>query len=492
VGVLAARTGYDWPVRRLAFPSLYRTRRDTRDLIRLALPLIAAQIAQISLPFVDTAMAGRIGPEALAGIALGSTFIQFLTIFAIGILLSIGPTVSQAVGRGDRESAARAARQGVWIAVIISVPGFVLMQFAGPILLALGQDPGTVELAAGYLRVAAFGFLPSLVLVALRGFLEGNLDTRPILYVQVTGALVNVVADPLFMFGWGPIPIPAFGLVGTGIATAIVYTVMALVAAGYVATQYAGDRVLRGMRRPDPTVMLDLLRVGWPIGLTLGFEAGLFTASALLMGLFGEAPLAAHQITIQAASITFMVPLGFSIAAGVQVGQAAGRGSVEDVRRMGIIGIVASGTFMISTALLFWLAPLAIVRIFTDAADPAAFETVRWATGFLAFAALFQVADGVQVAAAGALRGLRDTRIPMLLSVGSYWGVGLSSGVLLAFVGPLGPNGLWAGLVLGLSVAAVVMTARFLRLATPGRAPVREPLADAPGTPSEAAAGVDS
>lgn len=484
------RAGYDWPVRRLVFPSLYRARRDTSNLMRLALPLIAAQIAQISLPFVDTAMAGRIGPEALAGIALGSTFIQFLTIFAIGILLSIGPTVSQAVGRGDRDSAARAARQGVWIAVIISVPGFILMQFASPILLALGQDPDTVALASGYLRVAAFGFLPSLVLVALRGFLEGNLDTRPILYVQITGALVNVIADPLFMFGWGPIP--AFGLVGTGIATAIVYTVMAVVAAAYVATQYADDRVLRGMRRPDLSVMLDLLRVGWPIGLTLGFEAGLFTASALLMGLFGEAPLAAHQITIQAASITFMVPLGFSIAAGVQVGQAAGRGSVEDVRRLGIVGIVASGTFMITTALLFWLAPVMIIRIFTDVTDPAAFEVVRLATGFLAFAALFQVADGVQVAAAGALRGLRDTRVPMLLSIGSYWGVGLSSGVLLAFVGPYGPYGLWAGLVVGLTVAAFVMTGRFLRLATPGRAPVRAPASDAGDNQEPAAVEVHS
>lgn len=453
-------------VRRPVLPSLPAVRREVRDLLVVAGPLILAQLAQMSLSFVDTLMAGRLGQEALAGIALGGTFFQLTGIVCMGVLFSVAPLVSQAHGAGDADGAGRSARQGLWLAAILAVPGFVLFQNAEPLLRAAGQEPGAAALAAGYLGTAAFGFLPMLLLTALRGFLEGLSDTRPIMVVLLVGVALNVLANNAFMFGrWG---FPALGLVGTGVATALVYTLMAAAAAGYVGVRYRGYRVLRGLRRPDVDTLRELVRVGWPIGLTLGFEGGLFGFTALLMGLFGQAALAGHQIAIQAASVTFMVPVGLSIATGVRVGQAVGRGDAPAVRRAGLTGIAAAVAVMTGTATLFRFAPGWVVGAFLDVRDPANAEAVRYAMTFLGIAALFQVVDGIQVASSGALRGLRDTRAPMIISLVAYWALGMTVATVLAF--PLGMEGrgLWIGLVVGLGVAAVLLLRRFLRMSAGG------------------------
>ncbi|MEX2502177.1 MAG: MATE family efflux transporter [Trueperaceae bacterium] len=457
-------------------PPLPLIRRELYDLMRVALPLILAQIAQMSMSFVDTLMAGRLGQDALAGIALGSVVFGVVSIMSMGVLFSVAPLVSQAHGGGDAHQVGRAARQGIWLAMLLSVPGFALFLGIEPILLATGQEPASAALAAGYLGAAAFGFLPSLLLIALRGFLEGLSDTRPIMVILFVGIALNVLANNALMFGrWG---FPELGLVGTGVATALVYSVMAICAAVYVATRYRSYRVLRGLRRPDPSVLRELFRVGWPIGLTLGFEGSLFAFTALLMGLFGQAALAGHQIAVQAASVTFMVPVGLSIATGVRVGQAVGRRDPVAVRRAGLSGIAASVAFMLVTAALFRFAPMPIIAAFLDVHDPANAAAVRFAASFLGIAALFQVVDGIQVSAAGALRGLRDTRAPMLISLISYWFVGMTVAAVLAF--PLGweGEGLWTGLVAGLGLAAVLLLWRFLRLADRARAP-RTPAAPA-------------
>lgn len=443
-------------------PALPVLRREVTELLVVAGPLILAQLAQMSMSFVDTLMAGRLGQDALAGIALGSVIFQLVSIVSMGVLFSVAPLVSQAHGAGDREAAGRAARQGIWLAVLLALPGFALFRSAEPLLLALGQDPETAALAAGYLAAAAFGFLPSLLLTALRGFLEGMSDTRPIMVVLLLGIGLNVLANNALMFGrWG---FPALGLVGTGVATALVYTVMASIAALVVIVRYREHRVLRGLRRPDPTVLRELFRLGWPIGLTLGFEGGLFSFAALLMGLFGQAALAGHQIAVQAASVTFMVPVGLSIATAVRVGQAVGRRDAAAVRRAGLTGVAAAVGFMFLTAALFRFAPGLVVAAFLDPSDPANTEAVRHAVAFLGIAAAFQVVDGIQVAAAGALRGLRDTRVPMVISLVAYWLVGMSAASLLAFPLGLGGRGLWIGLVLGLGTAALLLMRRFLRL----------------------------
>lgn len=455
------------PVRRVAPAHL---RRELAELSLLAGPLVLAQLAQMSMGFVDTLMAGRLGPDALAGIALGSVVFGFVSIVSMGVLFSVAPSVSQAHGAGRPDAAARAARQGLWLAAGLSLPGIALFQVAGPLLALAGQEPATADLAGGYLRAASVGLFPSLALVALRGFLEGLGDARPIMLVLLAGVGLNVLANNAFMFGrWG---FPALGLVGTGVATAIVYTAMAVAAAAYLARRYADYRVLRGLRRPDPVTLRELVRIGWPIGLTLGFEAGLFSLTALAMGLFGQQALAGHQIAIQAASITFMVPVGLSIATGVRVGQAAGRGDAVAVRRAGLTGIAAAATVMLGTASLFRFAPMLVVSAFLDPSDPRNAEVVGYATSFLAIAALFQVVDGVQVAASGALRGLRDTRVPMVISLLAYWALGMTTSLVLGFALGFAGRGLWTGLVVGLGAAAILLTWRFLRLS---RRPVRSP-----------------
>lgn len=446
-------------MRRPAVPVL---RRELTDLMRVAGPLVLAQLAQMSMSFVDTLMAGRLGQDALAGIALGSVVYMLVTIVMSGVLFSVAPLVSQAHGADDPVAAGRYARQGIWLAALLAVPGFVLFRNASPLLLALGQDPETVELASGYLGAVAFGLLPSLVLVALRGFLEGLSHTRPIMTILLVGIGLNVLANDTLMFGrYG---LPPLGLVGTGVATTLVYGLMAILAAVHVARRYPDHRVLRGLRRPDPRVLRELFRVGWPIGLTLGFETSLFSFTALLMGLFGQAALAGHQIAVQASSVTFMIPVGLSIATGVRVGQAVGRDDAEAVRRAGLTGIGAAMSVMFLSAVLFRFAPGLVVGAFLDLDDPANARAVDHAVAFLGIAALFQVVDGIQVSASGALRGLRDTRAPMVISLVAYWLVGMSAATLLAFPLGLEGRGLWMGLVLGLGTAAALLLRRFLRL----------------------------
>ncbi|CAA9587345.1 MAG: Multi antimicrobial extrusion protein (Na(+)/drug antiporter), MATE family of MDR efflux pumps [uncultured Truepera sp.] len=435
---------------------------EVRRTLTLALPIILAQLAQVSMGFIDTLMVGRLGGEALAGVALGASIFFFALIVGIGVMGSVAPTVSQAVGANDPETAARATRQSFYIALALTLPATLLFWQAEPLLNLMGQEPRAAELAAAWLRAISWGYLPSLCLAGLRGFLEGLARPRPVMLIAFLGVGLNVIANYTLIFGH--FGFPAFGVVGTGWASAFVYWMMFLTAALYVRLTLPRFRVLDKPHRPDPRTLRDLLVIGLPIGLMLGFESGLFSVTALLMGTFGTVPLAAHQIAIQTASFTFMIPLGLAAATAVRVGQAVGRADVTGTRRAGWTGIVLSAGFMSLTALAFWLLPEQITSLYLGIDDPADAAVGRTAAQFLAFAAAFQVVDGLQVSAAGALRGLKDTRVPMLISLVSYWGVGLSTGLLFAFGLNLGGRGLWLGLVLGLSTAAVLLVGRFWRL----------------------------
>ena len=434
---------------------------EVRRTLTLALPLILAQLAQMSASFVDTLMVGRLGNTQLAGIALGGS-IFFLTFLVCGgVLFSVGPTVSQAFGAGETKAAGRAAQQGFFLALLLSVPALVLFSQTGRILPLLGQEPGAVRLATGYIQAIAWGFVPALLTVSLRGLLEGISNPRPVMVIAFLAVGFNALLNYLLMFG--QLGFPALGLVGTGYASALSFWFSLALLVLYSARTLPQFEIFR-FRGVDVRVLADLVRVGLPIGLTLGFEAGLFSATAVLMGTLGTVPLAAHQIAIQSASFTFMVPLGLASATAVRVGQAVGRRDPGGVQRAGWIGILLSACVMLVSALTFWFLPEQVVGLYLDVADPANTAVIRKAAQFLAFAAVFQVFDGLQVSAAGALRGLKDTRVPMLISLTSYWGVGLSSGVLFAFVLGLKGRGLWLGLVLGLMTAAVLLVGRFRRL----------------------------
>ena len=428
----------------------------------LAVPLVLAQLAQNGMSVVDTLMVGRLGPRDLAGIALGGSTFTFVFIVCMAVLFAVGPMVAQAHGARRPEDAARATRQGLWMALALSVPGVIVFLEARPLLVLTGQDAATAAVSADYLRAMAWGFPFALAFTALRGFLEGQGDTRPILVAAAVGVGLNVVANEILMFG--RLGMPRLGLVGTGYATSVVYAVMTLLVAAYLRVRYRRYRIFAGMRQPDLGTLRELVRIGWPISFTLGFEVGLFWLTALLMGRFGDAALAGHQIALQSASTTFMVPLGISIASGVRVGQAVGRSDAGGVVRGGVAGITLSAAFMACAAALFWLAPDTVIGLYLPVHAPGNGAVVAFARRFLAIAAIFQVFDGTQVSASGALRGLKDTRVPMLLTLVAYWLVGVPVGVWLAFGIGAGPSGLWFGLVAGLATSAALLVTRFARL----------------------------
>lgn len=305
---------------------------ELRATLLLALPLILAQLAQMSMSFVDTLMVGRLGEGALAGIALGGSVYTFALIVGMGVMFAVGPTVSQAYGAGDRAEVGRALRASLVLAVGLSVPAWLLFWQVGPLLRLLGQEEATAALATRYLHAIAWGYLPALWLTGLRGLLEGLARPRPVMVIALLGVALNVVANYALIFGH--FGLPALGLVGSGWASALVYWSMCAAAAFYVHRALPWVQLWR-LRRLEPRTLRELLRVGWPIGLTLGFETGLFSATAVLMGLFGTVALAAHQIALQSASFTFMVPVGLATATAVRVGQAAGRRERGAVRRAG-------------------------------------------------------------------------------------------------------------------------------------------------------------
>ncbi len=437
--------------------------RETRDTLRLAYPLILAQLAQMSMSFVDTLMVGRLGSFDLAGAALGGAIFYPVALVCIGILLAVSPLVSQAYGAGETETAAAAVRQGLWVGSLLMVPAFVIMWNGQVILEAFGQDPDTASRAQAYLRALVWGTLPLFWFAVLRQFVEGLTRPRPIMVITIGGVLLNVLANYVLMYG--KLGFPALGLVGCGWATTIVYwsmlAVLILAIRGF--SEFHPYRIFARLGKPDARTFREILRVGWPIGVMQGLEVSLFAAAALMIGLFGTTQLAAHQIALNCAAYVFMVPLGLSFAVAVRVGQAVGRGDPEGARRAGMCGIALGGMFMCLSAACFWLVPRFIISLYLNVNEPGNFAVVEQATVFLGIAAFFQVFDGIQVTSAGALRGLKDTRAPMVVALLSYWIVGLGLAILLGFQFGWQGVGVWWGLVVSLVTAAIFLTLRFHR-----------------------------
>lgn len=428
----------------------------------LAGPVIGSQLGQMSMGFVDTVMVGRLGASELAGVALGNTLFFFLSIACTGVIMAVAPIVSQAYGAGDHTTIERSVRQGFLVAILLTILPFLIIWNTGPLLRAIGQDPDTVVLTEGYLRAIVFGFLPFLWIGVLRGFIEGISRPFAVTLTTFMGLGMNVLANYVLMYGkWG---FPEMGLTGTGWASTIVFWFMFLVLVLYTRLfdVFRKYRLFSGFGRFDRDYFREILRIGWPISISHGMEAGLFAMTALMIGTIGTAELAAHQIAIQCAAYTFMVPMGIGIAASVRVGQAIGREDILGAQRAGYVAMLLSVGFMFLAALLFWIVPEKVIGLYIDVNLADNLDVVRHAVVLLGVAAVFQVFDGVQVAASGALRGMKDTRIPMVIGFLSYWVVGLTFGLTLAFVFEWGAPGLWWGLVLGLGTAAVLLSVRFL------------------------------
>lgn len=440
-------------------------RDEVRATATLAWPIVLTNLAQIAITTTDVVMMGWLGPEALAAGTLGANLYFAFFVFGLGLAFAPPALMAQALGRRRHALAEvrRSLRMGLWLVALAMAPVMVALWYAGPILRGLGQDPALVEGAAEYVRAMMWGLIPFLWFMVLRGFTAALERPRPALLVSLGGIVFNAVSNWVLMFG--NLGAPALGLVGAGISSTLssVLMCMALAAICVRARPFRRFAILGRLWRPHWRRLGEILRVGAPISGALFFEVTVFNAAVFLIGLISARELAAHAIAIQLATVTFMVPMGIGQAATVRVGLAAGAGDAEGVGRAGWAALGLGVGFMAAMALLFVTVPGLLVAGFLDMRADGAAEVASLAASLLVLAGLFQVADGAQTIAAGALRGLKDTRVPMLFAGFGYWVFGLPVGAALAFAAGLGAYGVWVGFVVGLGIVAVLLVRRWAR-----------------------------
>jgi MATE family multidrug resistance protein len=409
----------------------------------------------------DLALIGRLGDQAVAAAALAHVVLFMIFMIGMGPVSAVAPLASQAFGARDPRMVRRALRVGLWVAVLLGVPLSVLQLAGEEILVAVGQAPDTAALASHYLNGLAWSLIPGWWFIALRNFMGALNRPEPALWIT----LVAIPANALIAYAliYGEFGMPQLGMLGAGIATTLVNTGMCAAAAWIIVTRrpFRKYHAFGRMWRIDWPLMRQLVVIGAPISGSFLLEYGLFAAAALLMGRIGTTALAAHQVALQIAAIMFMVPFGISMAATVRVGHAVGRGDTQATRRAGFTAIGLGVVFMALMTLLVVLTRNLLPLAFLGQGAPGAAETVALAAVLLTLGATFFVADGVQTIAAGALRGLNDTRIPMLFAVASLWAIGFVMVYVLAFPLGLGAPGVWIGFTIGLAVYAVLLVWRF-------------------------------
>jgi len=424
-------------------------RTEVRDNLRLALPIVAAQLGTMAMGLVDTAIVGRVGERALAGVALGNTLVFAVLVPSFGVFMALEPIAAQALGAGEHARANAAKRAGLRLAVLLSVPVALIAYASLALLPLLRVDEAAIPDARAYLFARLPSILPFFVFMSLKTYEQAAGRTRAAVEAVIAANIVHAIAGWYAVHGAPALGLPAFGAAGAGIATSVSSALLAgwmLRATEHPPADRAEQRALEKK----------LLRLGLPIGLQLGAEVGIFSLVALLMGRIGGRAAAAHQIAINLASLSFMGALGIAQATSVRVGTAVGSGSTTDARRSGLTGVALGVAIMAFWAVLFAIIPTVLARAFTPEQP-----VIDVASTLIRIAALFQLADGAQVVAAGALRGAGDTRWPLALNVVVHWGIGLPVGWMLAFRLGLGARGLWFGLTAGLVVISASLIARF-------------------------------
>ncbi len=436
-----------------------------RAMLALGWPMVLINLAQVALTTTDVIVVGRLGASSLAAATLGVNLYFGLLIFAIGLVSATSPMMAEVIGRNRHvvREVRRTFRQGLWSAVIVSIPAWALLWHADTVLLALGQEPQLAADAHSFMRELQWGFLPALGFIALRSFVAAL--ERPIwaMAVTVVAILFNIVANWALVFGH--LGLPALGLRGSGLATTLSNTFLffGLVVVVLVDRQFRRFHLFGRWWRPDWPRLVMLWRLGVPIGATMALEVTLFNAAVFLMGQFGAVSIAAHSIAIQIAAASFMVPLGLGQAATVRVGLAHGAGLRDDVTRAGWTAFVLAMIFMATMSVVLLSVPKLLIGAFVDIGDPVNAPVVEMAALFLVWAAIFQIADGAQVVGAGMLRGLQDTRVPMYYAAFGYWCFGMPLSLFFAFRMGFGGVGIWMGLAAGLAAVACLMIARWLR-----------------------------
>ena len=435
--------------------------------------MVLTNLAQIAMTATDVMMMGRAGPGMLAAGALGANLYFAPLIFGLGLMNATSPMMASELGR-HRHSVRdirRTVRQGLWIAVLVSIPIWLLLWNTEAILAAMGQDPALAKEAGIYVHWLQWAVLPFYGYIVLRSFMAALERPRWALVIVVISVAFNALANWCLIFG--NLGFPRMGIAGSGLATTLSSFMMfgGLVALLSFERRFRRYRLFGRFWRADWPRFRSLLRLGLPIAGLLTFEVSIFNAAALLMGLIDAASLAAHAIAIQIASISFMVPMGVAQACTVRVGRAFGARDPAGVTRAGWAAYGLGVSFMAMMALVMVLWPRPLISGFIDIADPDNAVVVGLAVTFLAFAGLFQIVDGAQAVASGMLRGLHDTKLPMVYAAIGYWGVGLPLGVVLAFKFGFNGAGIWIGLSSGLAVVAVLLLVRWLRRERHGLVP---------------------
>ena len=439
-------------------------RVELAETIRLAVPMALTQLGQVVMMTTDLVLIGRLGDAALAAAALAHTVLFAAFTLGMGLVSAVTPLASQAYGARQPRMVRRALRVGLWAAVLLGVPT-TLVQFRGEyILVALGQQPQAAELAGRYLTGMAWAIIPAWSFIALRNFMGALNRPAPALWITLIAIPINALVAYALIYG--AFGLPALDLMGAGLATALVDVGMCAAAiwAVYTGRPFKKYRVLGRLWRPDWRLFVKLVVVGLPISGALLLEYGLFAAAALLMGRISTSAVAAHQIALQTAALLYMVPFGIALAGTVRVGHAAGRRDSLATRRAGCVAIGLAVAFMGFMTVIVGAARHLIPMLFLGTDAPQSADTIALAARLLVLGASFFISDGLQTAAGGALRGLNDTRLPLLFSALSFWVIGFVSCVWLGFPMGLGAIGVWIGLSLGTAVYAVLLVWRFLVL----------------------------
>jgi MATE family multidrug resistance protein len=427
---------------------------EVRPMLRLAGPIVLAELGWMTMAIVDTMMVGRQTNSAVAigAVSLGSTLYYTVAIFGTGLMLGLDTLVSHAHGAGDVEDCHRSLVNGVYLSLGVAPLLMGLVWLWGPVLRAMEIEPQLLNQAIPYLHAINWSTLPLLLYFVFRRYLQGINLVKPVMFALISANFVNLTGNWVFIFGhFGH---RAMGTVGSGWATCIARIYMVAVLLVFCVYQDLRHKTgLRDARRwPTYLRVRQLMNLGFPAAMQFALEVGVFACATALIGKLGAVPLASHQIALNTASFTYMVPLGISSAAAVRVGQALGRRDAQAASRAGWTALVLGTSFMSCMAVAFWLFPRYIVRIYT--ADPV---VIQAASALLFVAAFFQLFDGLQAVATGALRGAGDTRTPMLCFLIFYWLLGLPLGVYLCFHVGWGAAGLWTGLCVSLILIGSVL-----------------------------------
>lgn len=428
-------------------------------LMAIGSPIIATQFMRMGLNFTDTVMAGNLSALDLAAVAIGNAIYMPIGIFCMATLIVINPIVSQFLGARKFEEIGKSARQMFWLILMLAIPCFFLIRNLDIVMNLVGVTSEIIPIADGYLKAISWGILPLLAYAGVRYFSEGLSVTKPAMYIAAVSLVLNVGANYVLMYG--KLGFPQFGAIGTGYATSIINLLGAITFLSFTFSfkPFKRFNIFARTTGPEWKYIGELIKVGVPNGISSTMEVLLFATVSLLMGTLSVKAAAAHQIAINVAATMFTIPFGLSMAISQRVGFSLGQSSIEKARLRGFIGIAMCAGIMTFTALFLFLAPDFIIGIYTND-----IEVARVAVSLIFMAAIFQISDGLQVGAFGALRGLKDTRIPMVVNFISYWLIGFPIGYILGISMGYGPEGLWIGLICGLTVAAALHNYRFNKL----------------------------